>query len=108
MYPGIAATVPRGLQSVRSHEWADRPRARNHDLQEPAYLGADHRASGVAGGSTVSRLRFAAKRAGAQARADRPGEQYRVAQAVDEYGAYARLALGSGTGRVRDRHPRPP
>ena len=40
--------------------------ARNHDPEEPAPVGADHRASGDAGRPPVPRLRFGAERAGAE------------------------------------------
>ncbi len=108
MHAGIAAALPGCLCSIRGGRRPARPRARNHHPQEPAHLGADHRASGALGRPPVPRLRLGAERAGAKARADRPGEQHRVAEALDEHGAHARLALGSGAGCVRVRRRRRP
>ena len=54
-------------------------------------------------GRSGTRLRVGAKHPGREARADRAREQHGLAQAFDDHGAHARLALGQGHRRVRVR-----
>ncbi len=72
VHAGIAAAISRGLQAIRGGGRPDRPRARDHDLEGAAHLGADDRAPRAAGRASVPRLRFGAERAGAKARRKSP------------------------------------